>query len=140
MSDLENIKRTIASIRTGAELNHSGVQSALRSMAEAREAQTAKGFYDRIAERIRKFESSLDDQHEVGVKLASFGQSITFSISQIGYIDPLLIVFHGHTEGGDPIELIQHVNQISFVLIRLERKEPENPKRPIGFMSERDGA
>jgi hypothetical protein len=36
-------------------------------------------------------------------------------------------------ENGDPVELIQHVSQISILLMKLKRSDPEAPKRPIGF-------
>src|SRR5690606_19441303 len=98
------------------------------------EGQTAKGAYKRILKRVIDFENGLDQQHEVGLTLANFGQSITLSVSAIGYIDPMFVVFHGHTGNGEPIELIQHFSQISFALIRIKRKNPEKPKAPIGFV------
>jgi len=134
MSGIDDLNRTLANLQRGMQPDFSNVQESINQMSMEREARTAKGFYDRIAVIIKRFEASLDDEHEVGVKLASFGQAVTFSISEMGYIDPLLIVFHGHTENEDPIELIQHVNQISFVLIRIKRKELQKPKNPIGFM------
>lgn len=106
---------------------------ALDSINEARKEQTSEGIFYHILERVRVFEESLDEAHEVGVQLVNFGQTITFSVSRIGYINPLLIVFQGHTDSGDPIELIQHISQISFVLIKLKRN-PEIPKQPIGFI------
>lgn len=73
---------------------------------------------------------------EIGIRLVSYGNTIQFSIEAIGYKDPYLIIFYGHLEDGSLIQLIQHVSQISFVLIALKRSDPEKPKAPIGFITE----
>lgn len=89
--------------------------------------------YNQISTEIKAFEESLDEKHEVGVRLVSYGQSITFYLSEIGYQNPYLIFFYGYLEDGSPIQLIQHVSQLSFVLIK-SKKLPDRPKTKIGFM------
>jgi hypothetical protein len=69
------------------------------------------------------------------VRLVSFGQAVVFRLHDIGYSNPSLISFVGVTEDGDPVELIQHVSQISILLTRLPRQNPEEPRKPIGFHS-----
>ncbi len=93
----------------------------------------ASQFYKRLAEWITEFDKSLDDDHEVGVHLVNFGQSMSFHLEGMGYYNPYLISFSGFTEDGQPVELIQHVNQISILLMKLPRKDPSQPKKPIGF-------
>jgi hypothetical protein len=93
----------------------------------------ASKFYKRLSEWITNFDKSLDDNHEVGVRLVSFGQSMSFHLEGMGYYNPFLISFSGFTEDGQPVELIQHVNQISILLMKLPRKNPNEPKKPIGF-------
>lgn len=44
--------------------------------------------YELIMGYIKEFEDSLDNEHEVGVKLTSFGQSITMIVTDIGYANP----------------------------------------------------
>jgi hypothetical protein len=94
----------------------------------------ASEFYDRLINWINDFHKSLEEDYEAGVKLVTFGQSVTFHIEKIGYWNPSLISFKGHTENGDPVELIQHVTQISILLLKMKRHSQE-PKRPIGFES-----
>lgn len=98
----------------------------------------ASEFYKRLVKWINDFDSALDDEHEVGVRLVSFGQSVVFHLNGIGYWNPFLISFLGTTEDGQPVELIQHVNQISILLMKLPRKNPEEPKKPIGFATNQD--
>jgi hypothetical protein len=93
----------------------------------------ASEFHKRLMKWINDFDSSLDEEHEVGVRLVNFGQSIVFHLNDMGYWNPFLISFSGITENGQPVELIQHVNQISILLMKLPRRDPEKPKKPIGF-------
>tara|TARA_R100000687_G_scaffold34159_1_gene28159 strand:- start:7738 stop:8121 length:384 start_codon:yes stop_codon:yes gene_type:complete len=95
----------------------------------------ADEFHRRLIEWINDFHRSLDDEHEVGARLVNFGQSVTFHIEDIGYWNPSLISFKGKNENGEPVELVQHISQISILLIALKRENIEQPKRPIGFMS-----
>lgn len=93
----------------------------------------ASEFHKRLVEWINDFDKSLDQDFEVGVRLVNFGQSVTFHLQDIGYWNPSLISFCGITDQGDPVELIQHVSQISILLIKVKRQDTSQPKRPIGF-------
>nr|BDD43637.1 hypothetical protein 6 [Bacillaceae bacterium] len=95
----------------------------------------ASEFYKRLVEMINDFNNNLDDEHEVGMRLVSFGQSVQFHVEDLGYYDPSLIRFYGRTEDGSNIELIQHVSQISFLLMAVKKLDPDAPKRQIGFGS-----
>lgn len=95
----------------------------------------ASKFYKTIIDRINKFEGQLDDQHEIGIKLVTFGQSITISVTEIGYSNPSIIIFRGLTENNEQIELIQHVTQLSFLLLTMKRINTDIPKRKIGFIN-----
>ena len=99
------------------------------------EANYASEFYKRLTAWIKGFDASLDDAHEVGVRLVSFVQTVVFRLENMGYWNPSLLSFEGHTEDGDPVELIQHVSQISILLTTLRRPDPTIPKEPIGFAS-----
>ena len=88
--------------------------------------------YEIILERIKEFEEDLDSDHEVGIKLASFGQSITMSVTDIGYSNPSTLVFYGFI-GEQPATLIQHVSQLNFLLLAVKKADPEKPPRRIGF-------
>ncbi|MGB8029331.1 MAG: DUF6173 family protein [Terracidiphilus sp.] len=93
----------------------------------------ASEFHSRLCKWIEEYDKRLDDAHEVGVRLVSFGQSLTFHLQDIGYWNPSLMWFCGVMEDGAPVELIQHVTQISILLTKLPRLDPSIPKRSIGF-------
>lgn len=87
---------------------------------------------------IEQFEAKLDPQHEVGARLVSFGQTVQFYLESMEYCESPLMLFKGSMEDGTPVELIQHVSQISILLVRMPKKDPDAPKRAIGFHE--DGA
>jgi Family of unknown function (DUF6173) len=111
----------------------SNLDRAAEAMKEATRANRASGFYERLVAWINAFDADLDQEHEVGIRLVSFGQSVAFRLNDIGFWDPSLISFSGETDDGNPVELIQHVSQISVLLLKLPRKDPTKPKRPIGY-------
>src|SRR6266513_100491 len=104
-----------------------------RAAAEAHEAQSAAGCVRRLEAQIRLFESQLDADHDVGIRLVNFGNEITFQVTDIGSVEPDFIIFTGKTPAGAPVRLIQQRNQVDFLLTTLERSDPDEPKRPVGF-------
>ena len=102
-------------------------------VVEQYKANLASQFYKQLVEWINKFDLALDDEHEVGVRLVSFGQSVVFHLDSLGYSNPSLISFSGTLEDGSPVELVQHVSQISVLLMKLPRPDTSKPKQPIGF-------
>ncbi|MFK5892327.1 MAG: DUF6173 family protein [Pseudomonadota bacterium] len=98
----------------------------------------ASEFHHRLITWINDFHKSLDDKHEAGARLVNFGQSVTFHIEDISYWNPSLISFVGTNENDEPIELIQHVSQISILLVKMKRADIDKPKMPIGFASWED--
>ncbi len=100
----------------------------------ARNFHLADYQYEVIMEAITQFEEDLDDDHEVAAKLSSFGQTLVMNVKEIGYSNPVLIHFYG-TVNGQEAELIQHVSQISFLLLSVKKPDPSLPARRIGFHS-----
>lgn len=93
----------------------------------------ASEFCKKLYDEILEFDANLDNENEVIARLVSFGETIQFSIEGIGFSDPSLIIFSGHTADGSHVQLVQHVNQISILLLSAKRPQPEKPKFPIGF-------
>ncbi|HGW3965373.1 TPA: DUF6173 family protein [Citrobacter freundii] len=93
----------------------------------------ADEFQRRLICWVNDFHRDLEEEYEVGGQLASFGRSIEFHFTDIGYWNPSLISFIGVLDDGSPVELVQHVSQINILLVRKKRKVLDEPKRPIGF-------
>lgn len=87
--------------------------------------------FEIIKKYIQEFEENLDIEHTVGVKLTNFGQTILMYVDEITYEKSVVLVFKG-TVNGEKATLIQHINQLNFLLIALPI-EKEKPKRKIGF-------
>jgi hypothetical protein len=100
------------------------------------EENLASEFVRHIVEEIREYSATLDEAHEAGVRLVNFGQTVTFHLEKINYANPSLVYFSGTTmDTGDPVELIQHISQISILLMKIPRL---HPGKPIGFLAPRD--
>lgn len=108
----------------------------IRPPSAIEQAGLASEYAGRLMNQINKFDASLDQEHDVGIRLVSFEKTITFHLTKIGYWNPGLIIFYGHLDNGTPVELIQHVSQISIALLKLKRKDLGKPKGPIGFSPE----
>ena len=99
------------------------------------EANLASEFYERISALISQFDKELDNAHEVGIRLVNFGQTVVFHLDWIGYWNPSLMCFGGVSDGGEPVQLVQHVSQISILLMKVARANPDEPKKEIGFLA-----
>ena len=102
-------------------------------LIDAAESNYASEFHKRLGKMIEAYDQELDNKHEVGVRLVSFGQQVVFHLRDMGYWNPSLITFQGVTDDGNSVELIQHVSQISILLMTLPLADPTKPKQPIGF-------
>lgn len=102
-------------------------------MPPVKRFDSAEVQYETLVNCIRDFERKLNPDEESAVYLAAFGQSVLMSVTQIGYKEPYIITFKGFVNG-ESAQLIQHVNQLSFLLTKVKKETPpEVPPRRIGF-------
>ncbi|MGA2146560.1 MAG: DUF6173 family protein [Bryobacteraceae bacterium] len=126
--DLQSLAPKLPDLRNLPELRNPVIESLEHNYASA--------FHERLVKMISRFDAKLDQEHEVGARLVNFGESVVFHLANIGFWNPSLIIFSGETDDGKPVELIQHVSQISVLLVKLPRKDPSKPKQPLGFVSD----
>ena len=115
-----------------AQLREDAFANRMAAAVNIRNYNHADYTHELIMDEVRAFESGLDNNHEVGVKLAAFGQSITLSVTDIGYANPSTLYFYGFV-GDQKATLIQHVSQLNFLLVAVPKADPEKPARRIGF-------
>ncbi len=101
-------------------------------MEDEEEPYLASDMYQRLVALINNFESTLPDDMQAGGRLVSSG-NITFSIQDVGFWDPNMIVFYGELSDGSRVELVQHLSQLDLLLVAVPRKDPSQPRRVIGF-------
>lgn len=92
------------------------------------EINSPRAFYKQLVDWINKFDENLGNDHEVGMKYISFSQTYEFHLSQIHYCHPSLIIFKGTTLENEDVELIQHVNQVSILLVKMQLRDSNKPK------------
>jgi len=103
----------------------------VQSLRDLRHCCPAEWMYERIAKSIMAFEKKLDSEHEVALRLVSFGPNEAFHITDMGFWEPDLIHFHGRNGAGNPVVMIQHISQVNVLLVAAPKQKPE-PRR-IGF-------
>lgn len=91
----------------------------------------ARWTYERLVKYIKAFEADLDQEHEIGARLVSFGSAVTFHIEDMGYHGPDIISFSGKNDQGETVQLIQHTSQLSVLLVAV--KKQQDKARRIGF-------
>lgn len=99
---------------------------------------TAEHVARNLYNEIIKYQNNLLNAEDVAMMLVQFNQSFTILVKGIGYSGYNLVCFHGEDNNGKPIELIQHVQQLNFLLTVVQNPEPEAPKRKIGFVGQVD--
>jgi hypothetical protein len=100
--------------------------------AMPKDVSPAQWMWTRLAQSIAAFEKQLDAEHEVGFRLVSFDGGQVFHAEDIGFWNPDLILFFGRNDSGAPMQLIQHISQVSVLLVAAKKQSAE-PARRIGF-------
>ena len=88
--------------------------------------------FEIIKKYVEDFQSTLDSDHEVGLLLTNFGQSMLMNVTEIGFEKSVLMIFRGFVNS-KMSTLIQHISQISFLLTSVPKSDPSAPPRRIGF-------
>lgn len=102
--------------------------------AMIQEGSTAQNVAENLYQEILKYQSNLPETEDVAMSIVKFNESTTILVDSIGYIGYNLVRFGGKDNSGKPLELIQHVSQLNFLLMTVPKPEPEVPKRKIGFV------
>lgn len=118
---------------------------AIRQIAETNRLKTLPG---QIAEAstsvevckllksvFQAFEHSINPDEEIALALSSFGVQHQIVVDSVAALGVNLIVIRG-IEGGVSVSLVQHLNQLSFLLVPVKKAQPDAPRRKIGFTSE----
>lgn len=96
-------------------------------------ASTAGEVCRRLQSVFDAFMTSLKPDEEIGVALASFGVVHQISVETVRAVGPNLLQIDGD-ENGRSVSLVQHVSQLSFLLVPLKVSSlEEKPRRIIGF-------
>lgn len=91
--------------------------------------------FESLGDYVREFEEGLDADHEIGARLVTFGTSMTIHVQGVSCSPPSLLTFTGVTGNGEKVQLVQHVSQLSFLLMAVP-KIGEDAYR-IGFIWDR---
>ncbi len=132
-AELNRVGQTIRDMTPlSRTLDHSEFfEEIAESNREAAEASTAQRAVERILHEMQSFQDELDESLDVAIHLVNV-LDVTMQVESIGSYQPNLIVFYGRVKG-TPTRLVQHLSQLSFVLTSVPRRNPDEPRREIGF-------
>lgn len=91
----------------------------------------ARNVFEYIMQRIEEHQSVLQENEELGLKLANFGEASQIHIRGIGYKNPNLVEFTGVNPDGNTVTLIQNISQLNFMIVTLKAFEEKAFR--IGF-------
>ncbi len=92
----------------------------------------ARWAYERIIFYIKKFEETLDNEHELAMGFVG-STSGTLKIEGMGYFDPDIVTFYGTDPTGAKTQMIQHVTQMNVTLRALPKHIDAAEPNRIGF-------
>lgn len=122
--------------------NVAQIQSAMKSLntlsvQSPDEPYLAKWMYERVVEQIARFEESIPDNMQAGGRFVSSANGYTFSIDDVSYWNPDMLMFYGTGPDGAKVELLQHTSQLNLLLVAVPRTDDlSKPRRRIGFVQE----
>ncbi len=95
----------------------------------------AEEVFNHLVTRVKDFQASLPEHHELGIQLANFGAERAVHVRGMGYRNPNIIEFYGLLDGRTQVAVVQHVSQLNFMLVAVP-PVPEQPPYRIGFAAE----
>lgn len=125
-----SVQRTLDDAVNNRQIQVDASKIQLGSTAEC----VAKLLYHQILD----YQDNLPETNDVALKVVQFNQSTTIIVDDIGYIGYNLVCFYGKDNSGKPLELIQHIHQLNFLLTVCPKPVPYEPKRKIGFRSQEE--
>ena len=96
------------------------------------EKSPAQWAYERLILYLKKFEESLDAEHEVAVGFAGSDVGV-LRIEGLGYFAPDIVTFYGQDDSLQKLQLIQHVSQLNVMLSAVPKASGDGKARRIGF-------
>jgi len=107
----------------------------LDATARKEEIKTAKWMCERIIKQINEFEEDMPGHLMAGGREVSF-HNTAFSIDNVRYWNPDMIIFDGTNPDGSKIRLLQHTSQLNLLLQAVPRSDKKGQRRKIGFVQD----
>ncbi|GAK50708.1 hypothetical protein U14_01941 [Candidatus Moduliflexus flocculans] len=114
--------------------HHREMAKSMQSFPSVADTWGSANIYKQIMAQIQEAEQELNSEYDIGISLQLSGGLQNIHIDDIIALPPNLIVFKGRVgTSGESVRLIQHIQQVNLLLIKVKRPEPQTPKRKIGF-------
>lgn len=139
MFDANNFSGISPNIRAQLDKAYQDKQAMVEA-AKIQQYSTAEYVAKHLYEQMLTYQANLPANDDVALQVVQFNQSTIILVNNIGYIGSNLVCFFGTDTAGKPLELIQHIHQLSFLLMVEPKPVQESdqcvPKRKIGFVGQ----
>lgn len=98
------------------------------------EETTTQGAYNLIVQTILAYQRDISDDKEIGMMLSHFGDTITLRLTGISYTDFFVIFIGINVKTNMRCEIVQNINQISFLLTELDKHDNQEPASRLHFV------
>lgn len=105
---------------TGSPIPHRDPD--VHNIADNDKLHLARRYHALLTNRVQTFRNKIGPGHEVGLRLVNPGVNEVFYLDEMHHADPSLLAFCGETLDGQPIELIQDVSLVNFLLQALPKR------------------
>lgn len=95
---------------------------------------TAKDIAYYIHQEMIEFQNDLKNSDDIFVSFIPLVKDKIIQVTNVGYIGDSLIFFEGTNSSGRRVEVVQHMSQVNYYMTSAPRKDPEHPRRQIGFV------
>lgn len=96
-----------------------------------------ENIFRELRKEIEEFQNNLGDDEEPAMWFTNFGQSVLMSVTNVAFKSPSLICFSGFVNGNRS-RIIQHMNQLNFLITTIKKENSNKPAVKIGFQSDMD--
>lgn len=128
---INDLNKPLANIKSSESVITNTFKRQAQHRAQLAGRYDASELFKYLIERVEGYQKGLDDDEEIGLKLANFGIASEIHIRTISYQNPNLIEFTGVDSSNNEVTLIQHISQLNFLLVALKPVKKEAYR--IGF-------
>ena len=110
-------------------------QKSFDELKRTQRLNSTEGSIEKLKEMFERYQLNINDDENLAIQIANFGQSITVVLTGISALNNSIISIDGiDVNNGLEVQLVQHISQLNLLFTKVSTVETEIPKQnTIGF-------